>query len=95
MENTKAVTASSANSWKRWLPRLSVSELIMPSFIVVYSIIITAIEPRFLSWGNLDNLASQIAPLLVMSVGQAFAIISGGPSGRGPRGRSSQVRSTR
>ena len=50
----------------------------MPSFIVVYSIIITAIEPRFLSWGNLDNLASQIAPLLVMSVGQSFTIISGG-----------------
>jgi ribose transport system permease protein len=78
MENTNAVTASSANSWKRRLPRLSVSELIMPSFIVIYSIIITVIEPRFLSWGNLDNLASQIAPLLVMSVGQAFAIISGG-----------------
>ena len=78
MENTKAVTTSSANSWKRWRPRLSVSELIMPSFIVLYSIIITVIEPRFLSWGNLDNLASQIAPLLVMSVGQAFAIISGG-----------------
>src|SRR4051812_30290041 len=76
MENTNAVTASSA--WKRWRPRLSVSELIMPSFIVVYSIIITVMEPRFLSWGNLDNLASQIAPLLVMSVGQAFAIISGG-----------------
>src|SRR6476659_11162578 len=78
MENANAVTSASARSWKRWLPRFSVSELIMPSFIVVYTIIITAIEPRFLSWGNLDNLASQLAPLFVMSVGQAFTIISGG-----------------
>ena len=36
------------------------------------------LEPRFLSWDNLDNLASQLAPLVVMSVGQAFTIISGG-----------------
>lgn len=78
MESAAAVSAPSANAWKRHLSRLNVSEMIMPAFIVIYSAVITVIEPRFLSWGNLDNLASQIAPLLVMSVGQAFTIISGG-----------------
>jgi ribose transport system permease protein len=57
---------------------MNIGELIMPTFIVVYSAIIAVIEPRFLSWGNLNNLAGQIAPLLLMSVGQAFTIISGG-----------------
>jgi ribose transport system permease protein len=62
----------------RFWRRLNFAELIMPAFIFVYSTIIFLIEPRFLSRGNLDNLASQIAPLLAMSVGQAFTIISGG-----------------
>ena len=50
----------------------------MPAFIAVYVGVIGVIEPRFLSAGNIDNLASQMAPLLAMSVGQAFTIISGG-----------------
>jgi ribose transport system permease protein len=77
MEN-RTTAAPTAQPWKRRLSRVRYSELIMPGFIVVYSTIIALIEPRFLSWGNLDNLASQIAPLLVMAVGQAFTIISGG-----------------
>lgn len=50
----------------------------MPAFIFIYSAVIGTIEPRFLSLSNLDNLAGQIAPLLVMAVGQAVTIISGG-----------------
>lgn len=72
------VGAPARRGARRRMPRLNIGELIMPAFIVVYATIIAIIEPRFLSWGNLDNLASQIAPLLVMSVGQAFTIISGG-----------------
>ncbi len=78
MEDRNAETARLRQPWRRRLKRLNFSELIMPGFILVYSSIIALIEPRFLSWGNLDNLAGQIAPLLVMSVGQAFTIISGG-----------------
>lgn len=78
MDNTDAMTASVGRFWKRRLARLNFSELIMPAFIVIYSAGIAAIDPRFLSWDNLDNLASQIAPLLIMSVGQAFTIIAGG-----------------
>jgi ribose transport system permease protein len=46
--------------------------------IVGIALIAGAIEPRFLTLDNLANLARQIAPLLVISVGQAFAVISGG-----------------
>jgi len=56
----------------------NLGDLVLPAFIVVYSATIGLIEPRFLSWGNIDNLASQLAPLIVMSVGQSFTIISGG-----------------
>jgi ribose/xylose/arabinose/galactoside ABC-type transport system permease subunit len=78
MKNASGVTALWEYFGKRRLSRVNLSELIMPGFIVVYSVIIGAIEPRFLSWENLGNLAGQIAPLLVMSVGQAITIISGG-----------------
>jgi ribose transport system permease protein len=78
MKDESALTAPPKGFWKGRLSRFGLSELIMPAFIVTYSAIIGMIEPRFLSWGNLDNLASQIAPLLVMGVGQAVTIISGG-----------------
>ncbi|HEY5210328.1 MAG TPA: ABC transporter permease [Stellaceae bacterium] len=63
---------------KRRRFKISIGDLILPAFIIVYSAIVDMIEPRFLSTDNLDNLAAQLAPLFVMSVGQAFTIISGG-----------------
>lgn len=78
MESKTAVTTPPKRSWLRRRSKVNLSELIMPAFIVVYSAVIGIIEPRFLSWGNIDNLAGQIAPLLVMAVGQAVTIISGG-----------------
>jgi ribose/xylose/arabinose/galactoside ABC-type transport system permease subunit len=78
MESKAAITAPPKRSWLRRRSKVNLSELIMPAFIVVYSAVIGIIEPRFLSWGNIDNLAGQIAPLLVMAVGQAVTIISGG-----------------
>jgi ribose/xylose/arabinose/galactoside ABC-type transport system permease subunit len=56
----------------------NLGEFILPLFILVYWGIVGAIEPRFLTFDNIDNLMSQIAPLLVMSVGQGFTIITGG-----------------
>lgn len=78
LENASAVSGLPVNPWLRRLARFNISELIMPAFIAVYAVAIGLIEPLFFSIGNIDNLASQIAPLLLMSVGQAFAIISGG-----------------
>ncbi len=58
--------------------RLAGSETVLPFFIAAMVIIAALIQPRFLSVDNLLNLARQIVPLLIISVGQAFAIISGG-----------------
>jgi ribose transport system permease protein len=76
---TNVVTETLTRSFvRRRLFPANLGDLVLPAFIVAYSAIAYALEPRFLSWDNLDNLASQLAPLFVMSVGQAFTIISGG-----------------
>jgi ribose transport system permease protein len=76
---TNVVSETMTRSFvRRRLVAVSLGDLVMPAFIIVYSAITALLEPRFLSWENLDNLASQLAPLFVMSVGQAFTIISGG-----------------
>ena len=50
----------------------------LPLFIVAMALVATAIEPKFATLDNLLNLARQMMPLLILAVGQAFAIISGG-----------------
>src|SRR5690606_30409239 len=52
--------------------------LILPAFIVILGLGAAIIEPRFISAANLGNLAIQLMPLLIIAVGQAFAIINGG-----------------
>jgi len=53
-------------------------QLILPFFILLVGFIAAVIEPRFVSSSNLRNLIVQLMPLLVIAVGQSFAIISGG-----------------
>lgn len=50
----------------------------LPVFIVLLAAVTGIVEPRFWSPENLLNLSRQIAPLMIISVGQAFAVISGG-----------------
>lgn len=54
------------------------SDTMLPLVILGVGIIAAIIEPKFASVDNLMNLARQMMPLLIMAVGQAFAIISGG-----------------
>lgn len=53
-------------------------DTMLPLFIVAMVVAAALVQPKFLSLDNLVNLARQIVPLLIISVGQAFAIISGG-----------------
>jgi ribose/xylose/arabinose/galactoside ABC-type transport system permease subunit len=53
-------------------------DTVLPVLIALIAILAGIIEPRFWTVDNLLNLARQIVPLLVVSVGQAFAVISGG-----------------
>jgi ribose transport system permease protein len=50
----------------------------LPVLIALIAIVAGIIEPRFWTVDNLLNLARQMVPLLVVSVGQAFAIVTGG-----------------
>lgn len=59
-------------------PRQIGSSLMLPIFIVVMAVGTSLVEPKFASLDNLRNLATQMMPLLILAVGQAFAIISGG-----------------
>jgi ribose transport system permease protein len=60
------------------LKRLNITDFILPMFICFIALVVAIIEPRFFSWNNIVNLLRQLVPLLIVSIGQAFAIISGG-----------------
>lgn len=74
---------SQSSNGKKPTPRTkrtgrSGSSLMLPIVIIGMGVIATLIEPRFASVDNMTNLARQMMPLLIMAMGQAFAIISGG-----------------
>jgi ribose/xylose/arabinose/galactoside ABC-type transport system permease subunit len=71
-------SASSVNAMRKSSRKFRLGDLILPAFIVVLSCGTALVEPKFSSASNASNLASQIAPLAILAVGQAFAIISGG-----------------
>jgi len=52
--------------------------LALPAVIVVIALVTGWVEPRYWTSENMMNLARQLAPLMIISVGQAFAVISGG-----------------
>jgi ribose/xylose/arabinose/galactoside ABC-type transport system permease subunit len=52
--------------------------LIFPALILLLGIITSLFEPRFFSLENLLNLSRQLSPLMIISVGQTFAVIGGG-----------------
>jgi ribose/xylose/arabinose/galactoside ABC-type transport system permease subunit len=54
------------------------TDTMLPLVIFAMAVVAGFIEPKFLSIDNLINLARQMVPLLIISVGQAFAIICGG-----------------
>jgi len=46
--------------------------------LLVLCVLLAATEPRFLSWGNLTNIAETNAVLAIVAVGMTFVIIGGG-----------------
>jgi ribose/xylose/arabinose/galactoside ABC-type transport system permease subunit len=52
--------------------------LIFPALILLLGVSTSFFESRFLSVENLLNLSRQLAPLMIISVGETFAVIGGG-----------------
>ena len=53
-------------------------DTVLPLLIALIAVVTGLIEPHFWAVDNLLNLARQIVPLLIISVGQAFVLIGGG-----------------
>jgi ribose/xylose/arabinose/galactoside ABC-type transport system permease subunit len=69
-----AAAARRTGGWKR----LAHPDAMLPIFIALIALAAGLIQPRFWSVDNLLNLLRQMVPLMIISVGQAFAIIVGG-----------------
>jgi ribose transport system permease protein len=67
-------TVATGRGWRRLLS----ADAMLPLFIAVIAVVAGWIQPRFWSVDNLVNLARQMVPLMIISIGQAFAIIRGG-----------------
>jgi ribose transport system permease protein len=63
---------------KGYFRGFSLADCVLPVLIVAMAAGVGIAEPRFLSPANLASLGRQLMPLLILSVGQAFAIIGGG-----------------
>ena len=50
----------------------------LPAFILLMGLVFGSLNPNFFSWTNLTNVARQSSVLALLSVGQTFAIVSGG-----------------
>jgi ribose/xylose/arabinose/galactoside ABC-type transport system permease subunit len=50
----------------------------LPLFILIMGLVFGSLNPNFFSWINLTNVARQSSVLALLSIGQTFAIISGG-----------------
>jgi len=59
-------------------PRIGLGDLVLPLFIVGMAVVAGILQPRFFSLDNFLNLGRQIVPLMIISLGQALAIIRGG-----------------
>ncbi len=58
--------------------RVSMSEATLPLVIVLIAVVAGIVQPRFFTTDNMLNLARQAVPLMILSLGQAIAIIRGG-----------------
>ena len=52
--------------------------LIFPALILLLGVVTSLFESRFCSVENLLNLSRQLSPLMIISVGETFAVIGGG-----------------
>lgn len=81
--NSKAEASTVVQSEKRW----SVSRLmaglfirvgVLPFFLVAALVVFTLASPQFLTLGNITNVARQSVYLILVSLGQMLALVTGG-----------------
>jgi ribose transport system permease protein len=60
------------------LARIPWERIGLPVFILLLGLFFGSLNPNFFSWTNVTNVARQSSVLALLSIGQTFAIISGG-----------------
>jgi ribose/xylose/arabinose/galactoside ABC-type transport system permease subunit len=50
----------------------------LPGFILLMGLVFGSLNPNFFSWTNLTNVTRQSSVLALLSIGQTFAVVSGG-----------------
>jgi ribose/xylose/arabinose/galactoside ABC-type transport system permease subunit len=60
------------------LARVQWETIGLPLFILLLGLVFGSLNPNFFSWTNLTNVARQSSVLALLSIGQTFAIVSGG-----------------
>lgn len=74
--NSMSTIPTSPSPSAKW--RIKGGDLVLPLFIVAMAVVAGLLQPRFFSLDNLLNLGRQLVPLMIISLGQALAIIRGG-----------------
>ncbi len=69
---------SPAGGASRTLARIPWDRIGLPLFILILGLFFGSLNPNFFSWTNVTNVARQSSVLALISVGQTFAIVSGG-----------------
>lgn len=77
MSTSRNVEAMSSGKSEK-TSKFSFSDWMLPILILVAAAVTGFFQPRFLSISNGINLACQLAPLLILALGQAVAVIRGG-----------------
>lgn len=78
MKTNHAMGSTPAAVKRKASLRMTASDAMLPAIIIAICIVASIIQPLFLASDNIVNIAQQLVPLLIISVGQAFAIIAGG-----------------
>jgi ribose/xylose/arabinose/galactoside ABC-type transport system permease subunit len=76
--NTKPLNATALTPAHPRRRRLPLSEAMLPLLVVLIAVVAGIVQPRFFTAGNMLNLARQAVPLMILSLGQAIAILRGG-----------------
>ncbi len=73
----ETAVARAGGVW-RALGRVPWDHIGLPLFILILGLFFGSLNPNFFSWTNFTNVARQSSVLALISIGQTFAIISGG-----------------
>jgi ribose transport system permease protein len=83
MSPIKNASANGANAqsfrlqWRQFIATYRI-EVAMLGALAVLAVVLTIVEPRFLSFPNLQNILSQVMVLGIIAIGQTLVILTGG-----------------